>query len=485
MQMQKRISAADLFCGGGGWTTGLQQACRALGIVIRAHTCVNHWKPAIMTHRSNHGYAHHVCDSLNTIDPFDIGLLDAVIASPECTHFSIARGGAPVNDQKRSPAGTVPAWIEACRPAFFAIENVREFANWGEMGADGKPSKDGALFLQNVVQPLRDLGYSVEWRVLCCADYGDPTTRRRLFILGRRDGAAVQWPEPTHGASRPLPWIPAREIIDWSIESQSIFSRPKPLCEATLRRIEHGIRKYWGEWAEPFLVILRGQSNSAAISSPLPTLTTGQHIGLVEPFMVEQSFRGAGDKLVRGVSQPVNTLLTKDHTYLCEPFLTKLYGTGLSESTNKPLPTVTSGGNKFGLVEGFITQNEHSGRVHLLNSPMPTITANGRAFDLCTPFIVEYYGSGSGLEPQSIDKPLPTVTCRDRFGVVQQFGLDIRYRMLQPHELAAAMGFPKDYLWYGSKTEVVRQIGNAVPVNTARAILSTMIRQTILQEAVA
>ncbi len=421
--MKTGITGTDLFCGGGGWSEGIKAASRRLGLSVERLICLNHWMAAVNTHSANHPDAQHICDDTNRVDPAEFGKLDFVIASPECTHFSIARGGKPTNEQKRIPAGHVANWIYCNRPEFFAIENVPQFVDWGPLDKNDKliKSSKGETFQEKVVNPIREMGYSVDHRVLCCADYGDPTTRRRLFICGRRDGAPVQWPEPTHSRQPEKdglePWVPARDIIDWSIPGTSIFNRKKPLCAKTLRRIEIGIRKFWGPWAEPFLVVLKGQSTAVSIDAPLPTLCTGEHMALAQPFLIPQQ-RGWDGLNVQSIA-----------------------------------------------------------------SPMPTITSKG-AEAVCEPFIVEYYGNGID-QPQSVDSPLPTVTCRDRFGVVQQFGLDIHYRMLQPHELAAAMGFPPSYRWYGTKTQVVRQIGNAVPVNTAAALVECLVRQTILRKKVA
>jgi len=398
-----KIKSYDCFCGGGGWTEGEYQACSDLGISINQHVCINHWKPAIMTHAANHGYAIHICDKLDQVDWNKYGQCDAFIASPPCVKFSRAKGTKPNKDQLRTSVKKVIEGIFLTKPSFYAMENVPEFM-----------THDPSLFNSELVKPLRDMGYSCNWRVLNCANYGDPTTRERLFIAGRLDGSDVVWPAPTHFETPGLlqrAWVPASDIIDFSLPSKSIFNRKIPLVKKTMSRIIHGLEKQ-GPVAEPFLIILRGQSKSRSINKPIPTLTTGQHIGLVQPF------------------------------------LTKLYGTGKTASINKPLHTVTAGGNKFGLVQ---------------------------------PFIVKYYGTAKTI---SIDAPLHTVTCRDRFGLVQQVGIDLHYRMLQPKELAAAMGFPEKYLWYGNKTQIVRQIGNAVPVNTAKALLKCLLEQTICMEKV-
>jgi len=269
------LRTIDLFCGAGGWSEGLKQACNELDLPIQSHVCVNHDSFAISTHKANHPYAYHVQDSTDIVSPAEFGQRDIVIASPSCTHFSNARGAAPIHDQLRTPAGSVPSWIKRARPAFFCIENVKEFLDWGPLlkrAYKGKkkgtpdPRKKGKDFQEQIVQPIRALGYSVEWRILTCADYGDPTTRKRLFIVGRRDGKPVEWPEPTH--QKGSTWVPARSIINFNNPTKLLRDRPKQLVPNTLKRIEAGIRKYWGPYAEQFLVVLRGTSDRQIQASP-------------------------------------------------------------------------------------------------------------------------------------------------------------------------------------------------------------------------
>jgi DNA (cytosine-5)-methyltransferase 1 len=324
------------------------------------------------------------------------------------------------------------------------LENVPEFLSWGPLGSNGKPlkSKRGATF-NAFVEALRSLGYTVDWQILTAADYGDPTTRRRFFLQAVRGREKIRWPEPTHARTPGLfgerPWVPAREIIDWSIRGESVFSRKRPLAPATIRRIETGIRRYWGEWAEPFLLMLTHGGRTMPVGAPMPTVT-GAHrgeIGIVEPFMV--------------------------------PFYGERPGQDpRSHGTGDPVPTIpASGHGKFGLIEPFILHQDAPGAPRRISDPVPTIRArNGHG--LVEPFLIHYYGNG-GAEPVRV--PIGTVTTHDRFGLVNgTAGLDITFRMLQPHELAAAQGFPDDYWFAGTKTDQVKQIGNAVPVNIARAL---------------
>ncbi len=431
----------DHFCGAGGESTGIMEAAEELGLTVELHAH-NHWARAIETHSRNHPAAIHRQERIENLNPVECmrGRRVALMwASPECTHHSVARGGRPCEDQSRATAMHVIKWAQELYIDRIIVENVPEFLNWGPLGVDGKPLKSGTgkTFIAWKGM-LESLGYRVDWRFLRAADYGDPTTRKRLFVQAVRGRKRSVWPEKTHSehpeSFNHKPWVPARECIDWGIEGQSIFGRRRPLAAATLNRIEHGIRKYWGEWAEPFICVLRGTGTSRTLDLPLPAITAGgTHLGLVEPFVTIHR----GQSLVRGL--------------------------------DKPLPTVSCGGIHAGLVEPFVYVSGHrsSVRVASINSPLSTVVTKAEHC-LVEPLLVEYYGNGA-VKP--VSGPLPTVTCKDRFGVLQgTVALDIRFRMLQPHELAAAQGFPRGYWFSGTKADQVRQIGNAVCPGVARAL---------------
>lgn len=435
---------ADLFCGAGGSSTGLVRAARKRSISLDL-LAVNHWTVAVDTHTRNHPWARHLCADLSTIDPNKAipgGKLDILIASPECTHHSNARGGKPCSDQSRASAWHVLHWAERLSPSRILLENVREFESWGPLNDEGRPDKTrkGETFLA-FIAALKSLGYTVDHRILNAADYGDATSRRRLFVQATRSGS-VTWPAPTHADN----WRPACEIIDWNLQGESIFNRRRPLAPRTIDRIEAGLRKFGGE---PFIAVLRGtnQNQSGAwakpLDAPLGTISAGGiHAALCEPFIVQ--YQGGDD------SKALRT-----------------------HSIESPLPTQPTE-NRFGLCQPFIVPMEHSGRGALrsVEDVLPTVTtAKGGAFGLCEPFLTKYYGTGQGAK--STGEPLDTITSRDRFALVEPAGLDIRFRMLQPHELAAAMGFD-GYDFAGTKTDQVRQIGNAVAVRTAEALCGAM-----------
>lgn len=443
----KAIKAVDLFCGAGGTSTGLAKACESIGATLHL-TAVNHWDVAIKTHSANHPWAQHLCQSLDAVSPRKVvpsGHLHLMVASPECTHHSVARGGRPMSDQSRASAWHVLRWAEALRINSLLIENVREFRDWGPLGGNGRPlkSKKGQTYLA-FLRALESLGYTVDAKVLNAANFGDPTTRERLFIMARRGTRRLRWPDPSHAPDGGLPfgqqkWRAAREVIDWSISGRSIFDRERPLAPATLARIKAGLRKFGGPHAEPFIVVLRRHADARSIDMPLPTVTAGGlHMGLCEPFVVNMN----GRSNVRSINQPLPTQTTKFHQYLCQPFVLPQQSCGAPRSVEQPLPTIATAG----------------------------------AISLVEPFLTKYNGTGGA---QSVNEPLDTITTKDRFDLVavdgQKAQIDIRFRMLQPHELARAMSFDDDYVFEGTREQKVKQIGNAVPVNLARALCLELI----------
>lgn len=560
----RTIRAADLFCGAGGTSTGLALACEELGLKVDL-LALNHWAVAIQTHEANHPWARHLCKSLHEVDPRKAvpgGRLDLLVASPECTHHSIARGGKPVSDQMRMSAWQIVDWLAALRVDSVIVENVREFRDWGPIDSRGRPlkSRKGEIY-QAFLRAIESLGYRVEEQLLNAADFGDPTTRIRLFIIARRGRKPIVWPQPSHYPTDLLGqrWVPARKIIDWAIRGQSIFTRKRPLSPNTLARIYAGLRKFGGvsfivgaggpqragkpqsieeplgtlltrnhrAVVQPFVVALRGTSpdqvnkhSAQSVEEPLQTITAGGiHAGLVEPFILpHRMFDGMQ---VDSVEQPLRTIVGKNggDIGLVQPFIVPFFGERdgqkpRTHSVEEPLPAVTSHGagglvepfltryhggkdgarrnhsvdepipvidtsNRYGLVEPFLVNVKHgkedTGRPRSVETPIPTVTAKN-GLGLVEAYLVKYNGTGGA---QSVEEPLDTITTRDRFALVEIEGehylLDIRFRMLQPRELAAAMGFPQTYRFSGTRAEQVRQIGNAVAVRTAKALCRSVL----------
>jgi len=380
-------------------------------------------------------------------------------------------------------------WLSELYVRRIIIENVPEFLNWGPLGSEGKPlpSGRGKLF-EAFVDGLKALGYRVDWRLLCAADYGDPTTRTRLFVQAVRGRGRIVWPEPTHAETPGLfgraPWRTAREVIDWTIPGTSIFNRPRPLAPATMRRIEAGIRRYWGEWAEPFLVPFYSERSGQdprthSIDEPIPVIPAsgGGKFALIEPFVLPPlGFYARNGKAnrPRSLDEPMQTITTRGGGYVIEPFLVRYNGSheGKKDGDQRVEPIDRAIGtldcsNRYAVVEPFILHQDAPGRPRSMDEPIPTIRGrNGHA--LVEPFLIQYYGT-SGPAPLRI--PLGAVTGNHHFALVEgQVGLDITLRMLQPRELAAAQGFPRGYDFAGNQGDQVKQIGNAVPVGLARAL---------------
>lgn len=525
----REIVGVDLFCGAGGTSSGLRRYCEKRGYALRL-TAINHWDVAIATHSANHPESDHLCASVDAVDPRKCvpgGYLDILVASPECTDHSIAKGGRPVSDQKRASAWLILRWLELLYVKTVLIENVKEFRQWGPVGANGRPlkSKRGQTF-RAFVAALESLGYRVEHRLINAADYGDPTTRERLFLIAQRGNRKIRWPEPSHTASdngrlfgKRKKWRAAREIIDWDIPGKSIFARKKPLAPTTMERILVGLEKFGGKDLQPFLVVLRGggsQKCAQSIERPVPTVTAGgNHIGMAHPFIlahrqfdekcvdsIERPLRtvtakGAGDFALvepfivgaggpssgarpQSVEAPLQTVLTKNHRALVQPVLTRFNGgpdgSQRVQSLDQPIGTLDTS-NRYGLAEPFLLQLTHGGRVYDVDQPLPTVTTAHRGeTGVVSPLIAKYYGTG---QCRPVDEPLDTISTKDRFGlvmpVVNGYALDIRFRMLQPKELAAAMGFDSDYKFAGNREAIVKQIGNAVAVNTAQALCEAVL----------
>ena len=396
-------------------------------------TAINHWDTAISTHTANHPTAKHLLTAIDNVNPRDLyaaGKLDLLWASPECTHHSVARGGKPINEQSRATAWCVVRWADAVQPSVILVENVPEFISWGGIGADQRPlkSKRGETFTA-WVKSLESLGYRVDWRVLCAADYGDPTTRRRLFVQAVRGKRKIVWPEPSHcRVVKPdlftlqRPWVASRKIIDWSLQGASIYDRKRPLSDKTMRRIMTGLQKFG---LRPFIVPQTG-AGARSVDSPAPTVTTtSRGVRLVEPFVMSAGGPECGP---RSVNEPLGTVLTRDHRALVSPYLVNMKGKSNGADINEPAPTQTAHAPHLHLAEPFLVKLRGTSKSQLDSSaqpvtePLPAITSVPK-FGVCEPFIIPNHGEREGQEPRchSIDAPLPAVTAGGHIAVAEPF----------------------------------------------------------------
>jgi DNA (cytosine-5)-methyltransferase 1 len=453
----------DNFAGGGGASTGIE-----LAIGHSVDIAINHDPAAIAMHKANHPETEHYCESVWEVDPIKavrgrpVGL---AWFSPDCKHFSRAKGKTPVNKNIRGLAWVTAKWAGKVKPRVIMLENVKEFQTWGPLLRNDKgeyypnPKKKGRTF-KKFIKHLRKLGYAVEWKELRACDFGAPTIRERFFLVARCDGKPIVWPKPTHGdpdsddvrTGKLKPWKTAAGIIDWSIPCPSIFDRSKPLAENTLKRIAKGLQKFVLNNPNPFIVRI-GQTGFG------------------------------GDRLQYPLDKPLTTITTKAEHLLITPFLTSYHSeTKENEvralSLNEPIHTLDTS-NRFGLVTAFISTQFKSSIGHGVNKPLATVTTVNKNA-LITAFLLKYYGADIG---QDCDEPLHTITTKDRFGLVTIKGqdyeiVDIGMRMLQPHELFKAQGFPGNYIidhdYTGKpypKTAQVARCGNAVPPPFAEALV--------------
>lgn len=468
--------AADLFCGAGGTTTGLLRAAEKAGVPIDM-LAINHWNLAIETHLRNHPQVRHLCETLDGVDPRKVvmkGKLHYLAASPECTHHSIARGGKPCSDQSRASAWHVVRWAEAVAPDHIVVENVKEFRDWGPLCRTGKKplkSKKGQTFAA-FLQALDSLGYHVDHRLLNAADFGDATTRTRLFIQAWRTRRPT-WPAPTHEGR----WRPAREVIDWELKGESIFRRKKPMSPNTMRRIFAGLRKFSGL---PFTVGIdqtgANGNYTRSVEVPIQTLVTKNNVGLCEPWLV--NLRGTEQSQIENSARPIGKPLPTftaggGHIGLCEPFILPQRTDGRIRGVSEPVATITTVARQA-LVQPFLIGQQSGAAPRAVSEPMPTIATAG-AIALAEPFLTKFYGTGSA---RPVTEPLDTITTKDRFGLClptveiegETYVVDVLFRMLQPHELKRAMGFGDEYQFAGTKGDQVKQIGNAVAVGTSEAL---------------
>ncbi len=476
----------DLFAGGGGASTGIEQA-----IGRHVDIAVNHDPEAVSLHQANHPQTRHFVSDVFEVDPRavtdgrPVGLL---WASPDCKHFSKAKGGKPVSKKIRGLAWVVVRWAKEVRPRIICLENVEEFQTWGPLGDDGRPCPDRkGLTFRRWVGQLRALGYVVEWRELRACDYGAPTIRKRLFLVARRDGEPIVWPQPTHGAGL-KPYRTAAECIDWSLPCPSIFERERPLAEATLRRIAHGIKRYVIDAAEPYIVRIGhtghgdgGKARSAR--EPLSTVTSKAEHLLATPTLIQTGYgeRPGQAPRVPGLDKPLGTAVDGQKHALVAAFLAKHYGGVVGSALPEAIGTVTSV-DHHSLVTSHLAKLRGTSNSASTGEPLGTVSAQGFHHAEVRALLLKFYGQGS--QDQDPRDPLHTIPTHDRFGLVTVKGeayfiADIGMRMLQPRELYRAQGFPDTYVIDRgadgrqlSKAAQVRMCGNSVCPPLARAVVA-------------
>jgi DNA (cytosine-5)-methyltransferase 1 len=466
----------DLFAGGGGASHGIRSALGVSPIVA-----INHCAHAIQMHTLNHPETEHYLESVFDVAPLAAARgrrVDLLWLSPDCTHHSRAKGGKPRDKGIRALAWVAVDWARDVRPRCIALENVPEFVSWGPLDEDGHPIKARAgEDFRAFVKALEAEGYAVSWRVLCAADYGAPTSRRRLFLIARRDGLALTWPEPTHGPGR-LPYRTAAECIDWDIPCPSIFDRRRPLAEATLRRIAEGVRRYVLGARRPFLLCLSHGGRLEPLDEPARTVTAGPVGGdraLIAPTLINtRNGERAGQRpRALDIARPLPTVTsTGSQGAVVAAFLAKHYGGVVGHEVTRPIGTVTETDHHSAVTASL---------AHWLPSAdlPPTPEAHDRA-PMVAAFMARYHGTGG--QWAALDVPAPCVTAREGLALVtvtidgEPYVLtDIGMRMLQPRELARCQGFPDSYQLIGSKGDQIARIGNSVVPQCAEAIARALL----------
>lgn len=498
----------DNFAGGGGASTGIEIATgKSVDIAI------NHDPEAIRMHKANHPHTKHYCEDVWQVDPVrackghPVGL---AWFSPDCKHFSKAKGGKPKDKFIRGLAWVACRWAGLVRPRVIMLENVEEFKTWGPLNRGHHPvkAKQGKTF-GKFVQQLQDLGYEVQFRELVAADYGAPTMRKRFFMIARCDGNPILWPEPTHAprdseevkAGLLKPYVGAYTQIDFSRPCPSIFDTSqeirekygiravRPLAPKTMERIARGLKKFVLDNPEPFIIQCNhgGKRRPNDIREPMPTITGKHGYGIVEPTLTPYMGTNTTNHPGGNCKDPIHTITTGNQQCLITPtliqyhsetakrevrgqtiedpimtvdgsnryglvtsFLHKYYDggyKGAGDSIKNPLPTVTAWDHNSLITANLIQMNNHCDGKDI-RQPLPTITAGDGHFGEVRAFLIKYYGAGTG---QDIKNPLDTVTAKDRFGLVTIDGtdyqiVDIGLRMLEPRELYGCQGFPDDYI---------------------------------------
>lgn len=430
----------DNFAGGGGASTGIELAT---GRVVYA--AINHDPAAILMHKTNHPHTTHYQASVWDVDPRDVckgNPVGLAWFSPDCKHFSKAKGAALVDRNIRGLAWIVLRWAGTVRPAVIILENVEEFQTWGPV-RKGRPvkSKAGQTF-QKWLSQLLDLGYKVEFRELVAADYGTPTTRKRFFLVARCDGKPIVWPEPTHAPrdseavknGTKLPWRAAAEIIDWSRPCWSVFASKeelkelgvkavRPLADNTMRRIIRGVDAFTIKSGKPFIVECNhsGGGHLADPDDPLRTITQKHTAGVCDPVVAPFTFGNTTGSLGASAAQPIHTVTTAGNQFLGASVLAPLTlsntGGSVGSDAGQPVHTIRTAGGQLlvapNLIQYHAEQSEYV-RGQGMADPIMTVDGSNR-YGLVAANLVEYYGKGNPLD---IKEPMHTVTSHDREALV-------------------------------------------------------------------
>lgn len=439
----------DNFAGGGGASTGIEMATG-----YSVDIAINHDPEAIRMHKANHPNTKHYCEDVWQVDPVEacnghpVGL---AWFSPDCKHFSKAKGGKPKDKFIRGLAWVACRWAGLVRPRVIMLENVEEFKTWGPLNRRHHPikAKQGNTF-DKFMQQLTDLGYEVQFRELVAADYGAPTMRKRFFLIARCDGKPIVWPEPTHApadseevkAGLLKPYVGAYTQLDFSLPCPSIFDTSeeikekygiravRPLAPKTMERIARGLKKFVLENPEPFIIQCNhgGERRPNDIREPMPTITGKHGYGIVEPYMVQIGQTGFAKDRSKDVRDPLTTIVSKNEHCLIEPKLAPYMGTNTTNhpggNCKDPIHTITTGNQQCLISPTLIQYHSETAqgevRGQTIKEPIMTVDGSNR-YGLFTSFLSKFYKTGIG---QDVREPLGTVTANaggGHFGEVRAF----------------------------------------------------------------
>lgn len=436
----------DNFAGGGGASTGIEMATG-----YSVDIAINHDPEAIKMHKANHPNTKHYCENVWAVDPVKACNGHPVALawfSPDCKHFSKAKGGKPKDKNIRGLAWVACRWAGLVRPRVIMLENVEEFKTWGPLNRGHHPikAKQGKTF-EKFVQQLNDLGYTVEFKELIAADYGAPTMRKRFFLIARCDGKPIVWPEPTHApadsekvkAGLLEPYVGAYTQIDFSRPCPSIFDTSeeikekygiravRPLASKTLDRIAKGLKKFVLDNPEPFIIQCNhgGERRPNDIREPMPTITGKHGYGIVEPYMVQIGQTGFAKDRSKDVREPLTTIVSKNEHCLIEPTLAPYMGTNTTNhpggNCKDPIHTITTGNQQCLISPTLIQYHSETSkdgvRGQAIKDPIMTVDSSNR-YGLVASFMHKYYDGGYKGAGETVENPLPTVTAWDHNSVV-------------------------------------------------------------------